>query len=113
MSDRKVVNDPVLFRKLDNPFDSEESANRAIESFYEGVRELRQKFKLPNVAIVIECGVMRESMREGRAFSWAQMGDTQKSEDLLAYGFGQAVAERKEMVAKLLAGITGEVPREQ
>jgi hypothetical protein len=50
----KVV-DPDLYEKMSEPYSSEDKAKRMLEGFWNELRALRKKYKLPNIVCVYQC----------------------------------------------------------
>ena len=45
---------PELYKKLSEPFESDEAANAALSGFYEDLSALREKHKLRDVIAIVE-----------------------------------------------------------
>lgn len=97
-------NDPDHYRKMSVPFENADAANEALRGFYEEVSELRKKHRITDVSVVVSVEVKYPDGGEGMAQSTLHLGDSLKREGMLAYAFGQAQAENREMINKLLAG---------
>jgi hypothetical protein len=95
-------NDPEKYRRLSAPRSADET-NAALEAFFKDLGDLREKHGLPDVITVVGVNVQYDS-GVGNAVSWSQYGAAQKAETLLAYAFGQAQAERRELVNRLTSG---------
>lgn len=50
----KVIVDPLLYEKLNKPFKSAEKAERMLNGFWNELRALRKKYKIPNVICVYQ-----------------------------------------------------------
>ena len=96
------INDPSLYRKLCEPFPSVEAADEAVRNFIAELRELRIKYKIPDIAMVIRLTGMTDRGTEGEMYLLAHHGDTNLEENMLAWGFGFAQAERQRRTAEML-----------
>jgi hypothetical protein len=101
MSER-VEQNPERYRTLSAARKPDET-NAALEAFFTDLGALREKHGFPDVVAVIGMNVEYES-GIGSACTWHQYGDSLKAETLLAYAFGQAQAERRELVNRLTSG---------
>lgn len=87
------------------PFESSQAVNSALKEFFIGAKALRDKLGLHDVLIVV-----RSEMADGDdatiGYAYQEMGEFMAMESLAAYALGKLQAERKEMIAKFLAGNT-------
>jgi hypothetical protein len=97
-----IEHNPGRYERLSVARSAEET-NASLKAFFAEVGELREKHGIPDVVCVVAANVKYEG-GPGSAMTWAQFGDSQKAEPLLAYAFGQAQAERREFVNRLLSG---------
>jgi hypothetical protein len=95
--------DPEKYRRLSAPRSADET-NKALEAFFEEMGTVREKHGIPNVVLVASVMVQYADGNVGEAVTMSSYGDSLKIVPLLAYGLGQARAEDREMVAKLIAG---------
>lgn len=94
--------DPATYRKLSEPFESADAAQKAIEAFAEELAQLRKKHHLPNVTVVLKVNVITSDGEEGEIQTYAHLGDWIEAEPMLAWAFGQQQARRQESIAALL-----------
>ena len=97
--------DPKLHRKLSEPFESSEAADKALEAFTEELRELRAKHKIPEVVALVQVNVMypgdlAEESSEGVAFASISFGDPLRCIPMLAEALGKAESEMSAAIAK-------------
>jgi hypothetical protein len=96
-------NDPALNRKMKEPFPSQEAYAEAANAFIDGVRDLRQKHKIPNVLVVMTATAIIDG-EEVTYIPTAFMGDPVSKEGMAAYVYGEAQTEREAMVGKYMRG---------
>lgn len=86
------------YEKAAVPFADREAANKALDEFFAELYELRNKYRLANVSVVI-----RDSISgEGAFLVNAHFGNQVELEGMAAYLYGQAVKERQATMSKLL-----------
>lgn len=93
---------PELFRKMSEPFESVEEANKAIVAFFEEVGELRKKHGLENVYFIIS-GTWKTEEGEGQFIVPQMYGNPLMAESLTAFAYGREQCERQERIGELLA----------
>ena len=105
MSEKTITKDEANYRRLNEPKASPDVANAEIAEFFREARELRQKYKLPDVLIVVAATVMYpDGAGEGRVMTYAHFGDSREAETMAAYAYGAETAERRSIIARMLAG---------
>ena len=103
MSDLKVFNDPENYRAMSVPHASRDEVNEALTKFYEAVRAARNECRIADVTMVITTPVMYPD-GESRVLLSFHLGDGNNRESMLAYAFGNAQADRRAQINKLLSG---------
>jgi hypothetical protein len=98
------MRDEAKYRRLSEPKESAEKANDDINAFFKEFGELREKYGLPDVLCVVAVNVNYGAGQEGRALTWANLGDSMRVEGLAAYAYGQAQAQHREFMNLLLKG---------
>lgn len=98
----QLFKDPANYRAMLEPHGSVDEANAAASAFFDGVMELRKKFRLPNVLVVADVHYLAEDGEEiiGRLSS--MIGDAVHAEDLAAYAHGYETARRQERHSAML-----------
>lgn len=96
--------DPANYRKMADPFSSIEDASDAIDSFWRELYELRNKHRIRDVHLILECDVVRNDGSEGTTILSGHIGDENKAEIMVGFAFGQVQADRQDRVAKTMAG---------
>jgi len=89
---------------MSEPFDTIEQADAAMDAFAADVRALRVKHRLADVYVVMMVPHRGDAGREGQVISRFSMGDTLKSEAMVAWALGREQAAHREFVERLLAG---------
>lgn len=99
-----MPNNPETYRAMSEPFLTPEEANAALQAFIEDVRAARLKHHIADVTLVAQSNLLYADGNEARALSHVHIGAVQESEGMLARALGEAQAERREAINKLLAG---------
>ena len=94
--------DPENYRKLLKPFEDTETANKAMQEFYDGVGKLRNELGITDVHVLIQVHIMNDG-EEGAAMSSAHFGDTLQGAMMCAWGLGQEQANFEDMLRKFVA----------
>lgn len=89
----------ALFNALNVPFKDAETANTAIQAFFDEAYELRKKHGLANVSIIVH-GDIEES---GPFMSAGHFGDSSTEEAMAAWNFGRAGADRQERIRNAIS----------
>ena len=84
---------PELYRKLSEPFQSNQEADVEMQAFMEGVKALREKHLLPDVVILIQANVKTEDGEEAIFQAVAGFGDPMRRVTMLAQALGREQAE--------------------
>ncbi len=104
------VNNPALYRKMSEPHPSPEAANTALNKFLKLVEAAREECQICDVSMVIAMNTLYplsvedNGVPEGRAQIMYHIGASVHQLPMLAYGYGEASAENRELVAKLSNG---------
>lgn len=97
------THDPATYRKMQEPFGSPETANAALQAFFDDVKAARVKHHIADVLLVINVNVVYPS-GEGQALTCSMIGDELRGEPMAAYAHGAMAAEHREMMNTLLSG---------
>ena len=98
-----MFSDPENYRQLSQPFESLDAADKAVQSFFSEVSELRKKHKITNLYLIVGSSVTTDT-GEPEFLTTRHFGDSLKRESMVAYAFGQEQSERQELIGKLLSG---------
>jgi flagellar basal body L-ring protein FlgH len=102
--EKEIKNDPENYRKMREPFENLEKANEAIENFYDELFEIRKKYNISDILIVIKDSCKYADGKIGTFMQCLQYGNSLNGKQLAAYAYGQMQANDREMINKLLAG---------
>ncbi len=94
---------PDRYRRLSEPFESAEAIDAALAGFHKELEALREKYKIPDVYVIISANGLTEDGVEGAFTTTLQFGSEERAESLTAYAYGLASARRQERIAKMLA----------
>ena len=101
----KAVNDLGLYRKMCEPFPDRKTSVAAINGFFDEVRALREKYKLPDVTTIIQLNYLDPDGQggtiEGNIITHAHNGDPMKQLTMIAQTFGTSKAEHERLLEKL------------
>ena len=100
----KSVQNPELYRKLSEPFDSLAVANEALNSLMDDMRVLREKHHIPDLYWVVRITAKNPDESETGAYSNGGMGNVLEWEAMLAYALGVEQAERQQRIGTLVTG---------
>jgi hypothetical protein len=102
--EKKIKKDPENYAKMSIPFENEDEANKALSGFHEELSELRKKYKIPDVLIVIKGSMKLEDGECGDFVNHSHFGSSLNMLSMAAYAFGQLKREQEELISKLAAG---------
>lgn len=97
-----VRNDPATYRALSEPFECRETANDAVSEFYEGVEALRRKYRISDLVLITEVGIVIDG-EETRAASQLSLGSSGNHLPMLARAYGGARERHDSDLALMLA----------
>lgn len=93
--------DPALYRRMSLPFTSKDEAGDAVREFCQEVRAVREKHKIPDVAMCVGCNYLGEHEGEELvAFLDVHIGDTGNRLPMAAFLFGEAKADQSAQLAE-------------
>jgi hypothetical protein len=98
----KRESNPARYREMSVPHENMEALDKDLEAFLSAVGELRVKYRLQDVVVLIKTSAISNG-EEGAFMSSAHMGNAMELEPLLAQALGNAQRDREEMVARALA----------
>jgi hypothetical protein len=90
--------DGAMYAAMVIPHETAEKANAALEGFYDELYELRCKYKLADIAVIVQ-----DSIADSGMFLWsAHCGNIDSLEVMAAWHLGQVQADRQDRVRKAL-----------
>ena len=90
--------DNAMYAEMLKPHESAAKANEALEKFYDELYELRCKYKLADVAVIVQ-----DSVADSGPFLWsAHCGNIDSQEVMAAWHLGQMQADRQDRVRRAL-----------
>ena len=92
------INDPENYRLMSQPFENGEAANKALDAFFEAVREARQKHRIADVVVL---AMVSAGEKDAKAIAQSTLGDDTNVEGICAWAYGRAAAEREARMASL------------
>jgi len=87
---------PKLYRELSEPYSSLEEANEKLGAFLEEVGEVRKKYKIPNLQIIVMGSALNSEGAESDFIAPCSYGDSLRAEMMLAYALGIAQSDREK-----------------
>ncbi len=105
-----ATSNPALYRKMSEPHPSPEAANAALTKFIKLVEAARKECQICDVSIVVAMNTMYPRSEEdgvipeGRAQLAYHIGASVNMLPMLAYAYGEAAAENRELVNRMVAG---------
>lgn len=97
------INDPKLYRELNVPRTAAE-LDEQCEGFNKELRELRIKYKLPDVYCICRVTVLGEDGEEGDVMMRFHNGSGLLAESMTAWAYGYEASQRLEMIAAIAKG---------
>ena len=97
-------NDPATYRRLSEPFPSQAEAEKELDSFYEGVRALREKHRIRDVSLVWQVSAVTDS-GEIELAGMGHLGDQHREVGMLAWALGKAEEAFAAFVATARKGM--------
>jgi hypothetical protein len=94
-------NDAALMRKIREPFASANDGNAAMEAFLDDVAAARDKHRISEVYLALSFPYVAEG-EETRGIAVWGCGDEMRHEQMAAYAFGTAQADRRVSVNKMI-----------
>jgi hypothetical protein len=99
-----LFNDPGLYRRLSEPFPTVEAGNEAIQGFFRELRELRAKWKLPDVYCVVMGNAVHPNGSEGKFIISAHNGSAAEAEAMIAWAMGYEQSLRQDRIQGAMRG---------
>lgn len=113
MSKSVEHHNPALYRKLSEPYASPEEADRALSAFWDEVYALREKYKIPDLYMILmfsvkqidnripgDLGLVNETDEaEGTMMARLSAGNPMNTEAMTGWAFGQEQAGRQERIS--------------
>lgn len=102
MSTPERTKDPENYRRMSEPFEGPEAANKALKDFFTELGDLRKKHRIADCLTVVSINVKYEDGEEGSAMLRFSFGDPLKPVSLAAWLYGREQADHREMINKML-----------
>lgn len=102
--ENKIKHDPENYHKMSEPFESKEAISTALTAFNDELSELRKKYKIADILVTIQDSIKYEDGNIGQVMLTLSFGNSLNIPVLAAYAHGQAQAESREHINKLLSG---------
>lgn len=102
-----TLGDASVFQEMAVPFETDDQANEALQGFWKELYELRCKYKLANVAVIV-----KDSVRSDEAcFIWSgHCGNELEQESMAAWFLGHASSRRQEIIRNAVeSGAVGSI----
>ena len=97
-------NNPGNYAELSKPFASSEESDKALDGFWQEFYELRNKYRLRDVSVLIGFDIAYEDGQIGQVLSCLHAGCTLQILPMVAHAYGRYQREHEEMIAKLVSG---------
>lgn len=98
----QAIHDPDNYKKLNVPFESVAAMDEAVASFTEGVRLLRNTYKIADVYIIVRVEARNEKGVVGHQISTSHFGNLGLSELLTAVAYGFEKRKHEEVIRRAL-----------
>ena len=104
------INDPDTYAELSRPFATADEADEAIVGFAAEFRELRKKYRLANVLVVI-----KDTIQDSGPFMVdAACGSALEAEAMAAWLLGRVQGDRQDLIRRATEeGLRGAIKRAQ
>lgn len=88
---------------MSQPFPSTQACDEAVKAFNTELRALREKYKLPEVYVILYVNFLDAQGDEGRGLLGLHHGDVAEAEVMTAWAFGTEQARRQERIGRFLS----------
>lgn len=85
------------------PFPDVDSANVALNAFFEELYTLREKHRIANVHAIASIAILDADGNEGDSVARYHIGDPLRAEGMTAYAYGAEQSERESLIIHLIA----------
>ena len=99
----QAKNDPGLYRRMSEPFDSADAAQSAWDAFRADIEAAREKHKITEVVVLVQFPYRASEGDEILGGSMLCIGDGMRHEVMLATGLADVQRTRQEMIGSILA----------
>lgn len=98
---------PKLYRELQQPFTSQDEAQKASSAFQDELAELRKKHRMRDLLVVamFSYGFGDGEVGESESIICSSFGDPVQAETMAAYALGTIQSERQHRIGQLLKGV--------
>lgn len=102
--ENKSKNDPDNYFKLSTPHEGPQAADEAMEKFYNEIGELRKKYKIRDVSIIVYDSIKYEDGKTGEFMNVFGYGNSLNQLPMVAFAFGQEQKSHMERINKIISG---------
>ena len=100
----KIKKDPENYHLMSVPHEGDDAANKALESFYDELSELRKKYKMRDVFVIVYDSIKYEDGKVGEFMNCSAYGASVNQLPMTAFAYGSEKKNHDEMMAKMLSG---------
>lgn len=100
MADKQLFNDATNYHEMSKPLESFDAANAAINGFWDEFYALRNKYRLPDIHIIIRL-VVEDGNGGGDVMVSMHAGNSMNEEAMTAWALGQAQVRRQENIIRI------------
>ncbi len=101
MAETKEHSDPKNYYQLSIPFESQQEADKATDGFYKELGELRKKYNLREIMVVIMDSTKTQDGDVSEFMTIQNYGDSLHRLPMAAYAYGVMNEEHKNRINKL------------
>jgi len=98
----ETIRDEVNYRQITEPLPVD-TVNANIKAFFDELYELRNKYRIADVMIVVRPSVKYDDGDIGAPMALASFGDSVLTEGMAAFAFGKASSDRQENIQRLIS----------
>lgn len=102
-ADSTAIHDESNYRSLLEPFPSFGAANAAIQAFFDEVREIRNRYKIPDALVILKGSALTDEGAEATWIISQHNGSELEREQMAAWAAGYEAAERQRRIEKVMA----------
>jgi hypothetical protein len=106
-STKEKINDPALYRRLQEPFGTVQEAEAATVEFFEGVRKLREQHRIPDTYCTAMFSYLGEDGEETIGIMSHLNGDANRAIQMLAHALGREQRRMDELIGRIRTGRGG------
>lgn len=104
MSKSKVTQDPERWLRCQEPHESQEASDAALDAFLDDVSAAREKHRIAEVVILTGTIFPGEDGNPQLFAGMSRFGSDEKMAEMIAYAYGQIVAPKLKKLQELSEG---------